>query len=316
MAKKNSKKLALAFFLAPALALIIFFFIIPTILTIWISFTNLYNWKIDRVKEFVGLQNYKDLIYFIQHDPDVEKVVKTTLVFTSLTLIVNVLGGLALAIFAYLIDERVSLSFRLLWILPRMTPIAVFGLLWYYFFYGSELGTLNSVLLRLGVIDQPISWGSDPSVQPWASWLIIIFVNGLVGVSFGMVVFYSAFKSIPRELIVAAKVDGATTWQIIRHILIPMARWHLVFVTVWQLLSLLTTYPHLFVLVEWGVVDRNYGTTWSLYVFLTAFSKAVNYQALAAAAAVILVIIGAILGFIVLRVMRFEEMIQPPRGDV
>jgi len=316
MAKRNSKKLVLAFFLAPALALIIFFFIIPTILTIWISFTNLYNWKIDRVKEFVGLQNYKDLIYFIQHDPDVEKVVKTTLVFTSLTLIVNVLGGLALAIFAYLIDERVSLSFRLLWILPRMTPIAVFGLLWYYFFYGSELGTLNSVLLRLGVIDQPISWGSDPSVQPWASWLIIIFVNGLVGVSFGMVVFYSAFKSIPRELIVAAKVDGATTWQIIRHILIPMARWHLVFVTVWQLLSLLTTYPHLFVLVEWGVVDKNYGTTWSLYVFLTAFSKAVNYQALAAAAAVILVIIGAVLGFIVLRVMRFEEMIQPPRGDV
>lgn len=316
MAKRNSKKLVLAFFLAPALALIIFFFIIPTILTIWISFTNLYNWKIDRVKEFVGLQNYKDLIYFIQHDPDVEKVVKTTLVFTSLTLIVNVLGGLALAIFAYLIDERVSLSFRLLWILPRMTPIAVFGLLWYYFFYGSELGTLNSVLLHLGVIDQPISWGSDPSVQPWASWLIIIFVNGLVGVSFGMVVFYSAFKSIPRELIVAAKVDGATTWQIIRHILIPMARWHLVFITVWQLLSLLTTYPHLFVLVEWGVVDKNYGTTWSLYVFLTAFGKAVNYQALAAAAAVILVIIGAVLGFIVLRVMRFEEMIQPPRGDV
>ncbi len=316
MAKRNSKKLALAFFLAPALALIIFFFIIPTLLTIWISFTNLYNWKIDRVKEFVGLQNYKDLIYFIQHDPDVEKVVKTTLVFTSLTLLVNVLGGLALAIFAYLIDERVSLSFRLLWILPRMTPIAVFGLLWYYFFYGSELGTLNSVLLRLGVIDQPISWGSDPSVQPWASWLIIIFVNGLVGVSFGMVVFYSAFKSVPRELIVAAKVDGATTWQIIRHILVPMARWHLVFVTVWQLLSLLTTYPHLFVLVEWGVVDKNYGTTWSLYVFLTAFSKAVNYQALAAAAAVILVIIGAILGLIVLRVMKFEEMIQPPRGDV
>ncbi|GAB6147983.1 carbohydrate ABC transporter permease [Stetteria hydrogenophila] len=303
-------------FLAPALFLVIFFYIIPAILTMWISFTDLYNWRVDKIKKFVGLQHYRDLIHFIRHDPDVENVVKTTIVFTLLTLLVNVLGGLALAIATFLLEERVSLPFRLLWILPRMTPVAVFGLLWYYFFYGSRLGTLNSILLHLGLIDHPISWGSDPSVQPWASWLIIVFVNGLVGVSFGMVVFYSAFKSIPRELIVAARVDGASTWQVIRYILLPMTRWHLVFVTVWQLLSLLTTYPHLFVLTEWGVVDRDYGTTWALYVFQTAFGKAVNYQALAAAAATVLVVISAILGFIALRVMRFEEMITPPRGEV
>lgn len=316
MQLRGSKRLVLAFFLAPALTFIVFFFILPTVLTVWLSFTNLYNWKIDEAKNFVGLQNYKDLIYFITHDPDVENVVKTTIVFTSITLVVNVVGGLLLAIITYLIEERVSLTFRLLWILPRMTPIAVFGLLWYYFFYGSRLGTLNSILLHLGLIDKPVSWGVDPALQPWASWLIIVFVNGLVGVSFGMIVFYSAFKSIPRELIVAAKVDGASTWQVVRHILVPMSRWHIVFVTVWQLLSLLTTYPHLFVLVEWGVVDRTYGTTWSLFVFLTAFSRAVNYQALAAAAAVILVIIGIALGLVVLRVMRFEEMIQPARGDL
>ncbi len=309
------RRLTLAFFLAPALALIVFFFLIPVFLTIWISFTNLYNWKIDQFWEFVGLRNYEDLIYFLRNDPLVGNVLKTTIVFTALTLAVNVLGGLALAIVAFLIDERVSLGFRLLWILPRMTPIAVFGLLWYYFFYGSELGTLNSVLLKLGVIEEPLNWGTDPSLQPWASWMIIVFVNGLVGVSFGMVIFYSAFKSIPRELIIAAKVDGATTWQVVRHILIPMARWHLIFVIVWQLLSLLTTYPHLFVLVEWGVVDKYYGTTWALYVFTTAFGE-FKFQALAAAAAVFLVAVGGVLGLLVLRVMRFEEMIQPPRGEV
>ena len=309
------RRLTLAFFLAPALALIVFFFLIPVVLTIWISFTDLYNWKVDKFWEFVGLRNYEDLIYFLRNDPLVGNVLKTTIVFTTVTLAVNVLGGLALAIAAFLIDERVSLGFRLLWILPRMTPIAVFGLLWYYFFYGSELGTLNSILLRLGLIDEPLNWGTDPNLQPWASWLIIIFVNGLVGVSFGMVIFYSAFKSIPRELIIAAKVDGATTWQVVRHILIPMARWHLIFVIVWQLLSLLTTYPHLFVLVEWGVVDRYYGTTWALFVFTTAFGD-FKFQALAAAAAVFLVAIGGVLGLLVLRVMRFEELIQPPRGEV
>ena len=309
------RRLTLAFFLAPALALIVFFFLIPVVLTIWISFTDLYNWRVDKFWEFVGLRNYEDLVYFLSNDPLIGNVLKTTIVFTTVTLAVNVLGGLALAIAAFLIDERVSLGFRLLWILPRMTPIAVFGLLWYYFFYGSELGTLNSILLRLGLIDEPLNWGTDPNLQPWASWLIIIFVNGLVGVSFGMVIFYSAFKSIPRELIIAAKVDGATTWQVVRHILIPMARWHLIFVIVWQLLSLLTTYPHLFVLVEWGVVDRYYGTTWALFVFTTAFGD-FKFQALAAAAAVFLVAIGGVLGLLVLRVMRFEELIQPPRGEV
>ncbi|MCE4611082.1 MAG: sugar ABC transporter permease [Desulfurococcales archaeon] len=316
MKLRYSKKTTTLFFLAPALLLVFFFYLLPVVLTIWISFTNLYNWRIDLAFQFIGLENYRNLIHFIMNDPDVSKVAKTTIAFTAMTLVVNVLGGLILAILTFLLEEKISLTFRLLWLLPRMTPIAVFGLLWYYFFYGSEHGTFNSILLKLGLIEEPISWGTEPSLQPWASWLIIVYVNGLVGVSFGMIIFYSVFKSIPRELLIAAQVDGASTLHIVRHILIPMARWHLVFVTVWQLLSLLTTYPHLFVLVEWGVVDKDYGTTWALYVFLTAFSRTVNYQALAAAAAVFLVIIGIILGLVILRIMRFEEMIQPVRGDL
>lgn len=303
----------LAFFLGPALLLILVFFLVPTVLTAALSFTDLYNWQFHRMK-YVGLENYRSIIDLARHDPDMKIVLKTTLVFTAVTLVVNVVGGLALAIATFLIEERVSMAFRLLWILPRMTPLAVFGLLWYYFFYPSEFGTLNSVLLKLGVIDEPINLGHD--YLPWGPWSIIIFANGIVGVSFGMVIFYSAFRSIPRELIVAARVDGATTWQVVRHILVPMVRWHVIFVTVWQLLSLLTTYPHLFVLTEWGVVYSKYGTTWALYVFKTAFGAQVSLQGLAAAAAVFLVIIGGVLGYITLRVMRFEELIQPPRGDL
>jgi len=304
------------FFLLPGILLVAVFYVLPLILTVWISFTPLRDWRVrEFITDYIGLENYKNLWIYITQNPLGERVLKTTIVFVVFTLAVNVLGGLGLALATYLIEERISLGYRLLWLLPRMTPLAVFGLIWYYFFYGSPEGTLNAFLLHLGLIDQPRFWGTDPQLLPWGAWLIAIFVNGVVGVSYGMVIFYSAFKNIPRELIMAAKVDGATTWQIVRHILIPMVRWHLVFVTVWQLLSLVTSYMHLFVLTEWRVIDKTYGTTWALLVFQQAFGTVKN-QGFAAAAAVVLVIIGSILGLITLRIMRFRELVTTPRGDL
>jgi len=308
------RRLISLLFLMPSLLMVVVYFLVPLVLTLWIGFTPLRNWRIDLLWDYVGLRNYEAIIRLARFDPDFGAVVETTLVFVAATLVVNVLGGLLLAIATYIIDERASFGFRLLWLLPRMTPVAIFGLLWFYFFY--KFGTLNSLMLRLGIIDRPVNWGTDPAYLPYSAWAIIVFVNGLVGVSYGMVIFYSAFKNIPRELITAAKVDGARTLQIIRHILVPMVRWHIVFVTVWQLLSLLTSYAHLYVLTSWRVVDKNYGSTWALYVFNTAFSQGVSNQGLAAAAASILVVIGVGLGLLTLRLLRFEEMMQAPRGDI
>ena len=212
-------------------------------------------------------------------------------------------------------EERLSLFYRTLWLLPRMTPIAVYALLWYYFFHSSEYGLLNNILMGLGLLNEPVGWGTDPDILPWGAWGVIIYVNGLVGVSFGMIVFYSALHSIPREQVIAARVDGASTLQIVRFVLLPSIRWHIVFVTVWQLLSLITTYAHIFLLIEWMVVDKWWGTTWALFVFNTAFSGDLN-QGLAAAAATLLVIIGVILGLITLRIMGFRQMMEQPRGEV
>lgn len=304
-------------FLAPALALVVVFFIIPLMLSIYISFTPLRDWRIDKYMFDLSnpLQNYQDLFYLVTHDPDTWKVVLTTIVFTLATLAINVLGGLGFALATYLMEERISTLYRTLWLLPRMTPIAVYSLLWYYFFHGSAQGILNSMLQALGLISKPVGWGTDPNILPWGAWMVIIYVNGLVGVSFGMIIFYSAFRSLPRERIIAARVDGATTLQLVRYILIPSIRWHLVFVTVWQLLSLLTTYAHIFLLVEWNLVDKWWGTTWALFVFNTAFTGVLN-QGLAAAAATILVAIGVGLGLLALKLFGYQHMMTEPRGEI
>ncbi|NJE43475.1 carbohydrate ABC transporter permease [Thermococcus sp. GR6] len=303
----------LSFFLSPMIIMVFLFYLIPLVMTVYISMTRMRNWNVDRyLTEFVGLYNYDRLFYMFQHDPTFKAVVLTTIVFVGITLMINVFGGLALALATFFINEKSASSYRLLWLLPRMSPIAVYSLVWYYFFHGSEIGTLNSVLMHLGLISEPIPWGQ---VIPWGAWSIIIFVNGLVGVSFGMIVFTSALNQIPRELVVAARVDGASSWQISRRILIPMIKWHLLYVLTWQFLSLLTTYPHLFLLVQWDLVNRDYGTTLALYVFNTAFGRGEQDQGLAAAAAVILSIIGIIGGFVTLKVLKFERMMRRPRGD-
>ncbi|WP_456471590.1 carbohydrate ABC transporter permease [Methanocaldococcus sp.] len=315
MSKINKEKfVSLSFFLFPMILMVVLFYLIPLIITVYLSFTQMKNWNVERyLTEFVGFYNYQKLFYMFQHDPTFKAVILTTVVFVGITLIINVFGGLALALATFFIREKLASNFRLLWLLPRMSPIAVYSLVWYYFFHGSEIGTLNSILMKLGIIHQPISWGQ---IIPWGAWGIIIFVNGLVGVSFGMIVFTSALNQIPKELIIAARVDGASAWKISRKILIPLIKWHFLYVLTWQFLSLLTTYAHLFLLVQWNLVDRDYGTTLALYVFNTAFGSGELDQGLAAAAAVILSVIGVIGALITLKVLQFKKMMKKPRGDL
>ena len=307
---------SIAFFLSLSLFIVVLFYVIPLVLTVYVSFTPMKNWNVPRyIGEFISIKNYQRLIHLLKFDPDTRNVVITTIVFVLFTLTINVLGGLALALATYFIDEKLSATYQVLWLLPRMTPVAVYSLLWYYFLHPTTLGILNSILMALHIIKSPIDLGMDPALMPWGAWSVIVFVNGLVGVSYGMIILYSAFKSIPRELIIASRVDGATTWHIIRKILIPLSKWHITFVTVWQLLSLLTSYAHTFLLVEWRIVDSSWGQPWALYVFNTAFVGAKD-QGLAAAAAVILSIIGILLGILALKVLGYERMMTEPKGDI
>ena len=310
----KSKIITLTFFLAPATTLVILFFVLPLFLTVYMSFTDMRNWNVDRyLTEIVGAKNYEALVQFAQYNPKFKSALITTIVVVTVTLFINVVGGLVLAIMTFFLEEKVSLTYRTLWLLPRMTPVAVYSLLWYYFFHSSDIGILNRTLMLAGLIDQPISWGSY--YTPFGTWGILVFVNGLVGVSFGMIVFYSAIKSIPWEYFAAARVDGASNLVLIRKIIVPQLRWHLMFVTVWQMLSLLTTYAHIFLLYQWGVVDSIWGVTWSLLVFNTAFVGE-KRQGLAAAAATILVIIGIVLGLLALRLLGFHRMVYKPRGEL
>ena len=79
-----------------------------------------------------------------------------------------------------------------------------------------------------------------------------MLVNGLTGASLGLVIFTAAIESIPRDLLRAARVDGASTWHLVWRILIPLLRWPLMFVTIYQTLSLLTSFEAILLLTNGG----------------------------------------------------------------
>jgi len=293
-------------FMSPAAVLVTVFFFIPVIILFVISLTNLSSSNFSDPLTFIGLDNYAKLF----RDRFFPKILGNTIRYVVLTLgLFNVGLALVLALLTTHINRRAGFFFRLLWLLPRITPSVVYILMWRRIAHQPPFGILNQLLAPFGVA--PRYWLVK---QPW---LFVILVNGFVGASFGMIIFTSAIEAIPRDYIIAAKVDGASAWQIIRDITLPMIKWPLLFVTTYQTLSLLTSFQYILLLTEGG--PGLYTTeVWAL----TAYKRALktyfghNQWGYGAAWGFILVIIGIALSVIYLRLFRFSELVQEPKIDV
>ncbi len=293
-------------FMAPVSILVIIFFIIPALMVIYMSMTNLStaNFTADITRmEFIGLDNYSTLL----NDQFARKIFFNTIFYVLVTLsLFNVGGSLIVSLLTAHVDRRAGFAFRALWLLPRITTSAVYILMWERMIADPPYGILNSFNQALGA--DPVAYSAQ------YSWTFVIVVNGMVGVSFGMIIFTSAIESISKDILNASLVDGSTMLQRVRYIMLPLLRWPLLFVVSYQTLSLLTSYEYILLLTNGG--PGLYQTeVWALTAFHRALS---NYFGNAqwgygSAFAVVLVIIGVLLAVIYLRVFRFNDLVSKPR---
>jgi len=286
-------------FLSPGLLLTLAFFVIPAVVTAVMGFTSLdYRFKWD----FIGLGNY----YRMAHDFLIPKILVNTLVYTFGTLgIFNVTFGLILALLTTSIGERAGLFFRALWLLPRFTPPVVYAAIWLWILSPTKNGLLNGIRAAMGL--PSVAWISQ---HPWG---VIIVTNGIIGASLGMLIFSSAIKAIPRDYLWAARVDGASWFQEVRHIILPLIRWPLMFITAYQTLSLLTSYEYILLITKGGPYHAS--EVWSLYAYNLAFSSYSGTYPFgyAAALATVLVVIGGVASVVYWRIFRFRQMMAPPK---
>ncbi len=294
-------------FLGPASILVILFFFIPVILTGLISLTDLATSTFAGRWHFVGLHNYERMYI----SPYTIKIFTNTVIYVVCTLVFfNVGMALIVSLLTTSINKTAGSIFRALWLLPRITPAVIYVIMMQYMLADAPSGILSQFVTT--ILGGPAkNWlYSYPMVA-------VIVANGLIGTSFGMIIFTSAIESIPPEYVMAAKVDGASAWQVIRRITIPLIRWPLLFVTAYQTLSLLTSFEQILLLTNGG---PGFYTTevWALYAYHTALS---NYWGntefgFGSALAAVLVVIGIIASVIYLRVFRFNEMVAEPKIEV
>lgn len=294
--------LAIALLLLPSLLITFVFYFIPAGMTALMSLTDMdfrLRW------DFVGFANFSRML----DDFLVPLILKNTLIYTFLTLaIFNVGFSVVLALTTSFVNERVGRVFQALWLLPRFTPPIVYGVIWMWILDPTRAGLLNSLVTAGG--GRPVNWITD---YPMAT---IVLTNGLIGVSFGMIIFYSAIKSIPQAYLWAAEADGASWFQQVRYITLPLIRWPLLFVTAYQTLSLLTSYEYILIITEGGPYFAT--TVWSLYAYNLAFGGYfANYEfGYGATLSILLVVLGTVASIVYWRVFRFREMMAEPKIEV
>ncbi|MCL7455041.1 MAG: sugar ABC transporter permease [Anaerolineae bacterium] len=288
-------------FMTPAGVLTVAFFFLPVIILFGISLTNLSSSTGFKNYEWVGFENYVKIV----QNPLTKLNLIATIKYVSLTLVFFNIGmALVVALLSTHISRRAGFVYRALWLLPRLTPSVVYIMMWKFIGADSPYGIMNQhVLEPLG-----LSTANWVAARPW---LFVILTNGFIGASFGMIIFTSAIESIPRDYMIAAQVDGCNAWQRIRHVILPMMRWPLLFVVTYQTLSLLTSFEQIYLLT-----DGAGGTeVWALWAYHRALNNYWgNFQwGFGAALAMVLVAIGIVASVVYMRFFQFNALVQEPK---
>ncbi len=195
-------------FLLPDLIGFVVFTLLGILGTFGISFVH---WNLVAPPSFVGLQNYKDLT----DDPLFWQVLGNTVYYAAG--VVPISTALALLI-ALGLNRKLKgmVVFRTLYFAPFITTLAAAALLWQWIFDPTR-GLIDSLLYMVGFNDAP-GWLNSTA---WAMPALIIFgVWRQIG--FSMVLFLAGLQGVPQNLLEAASVDGAGTWQRFRHVTLPM----------------------------------------------------------------------------------------------
>src|SRR5499427_1302681 len=195
---------------------------------------------------FIGLDNYRELFSSEQF----VRAVVNTVAYTAIGVGVKFLLGLSMAL--VLNQERFCNNlFRSFLLIPWAIPTVMSALNWRWIFDDAS-GLINNVLVRLNLIEETISWLSDPHL----AMLSVIVVVVWQGTPFFTMSFLAGLQAIPKELYEAAEIDGASVLQQFRYITLP--RLQPVFITVVMLASIFTSagIQFVYILTNGGPSDR------------------------------------------------------------
>ena len=197
-------------FIGPAMALLIWFLALPTLRTFYISL-------FDRNSEnFVGFQNYIDVLS--------DRAMLVTLRNNLLWIVFGASSAVIMGLIVAVLADRSNFEnlAKALIFLPMAISLVGAGVIWNFIYEvraagDSQIGLLNAIWTSLGF--EPQAWTAFN--RPWNNLFLIVIMVWLQ-TGFAMVLFSAAIKGIASELLEAARVDGATEWEVFFRIMLPM----------------------------------------------------------------------------------------------
>jgi multiple sugar transport system permease protein len=234
---KRRSALAAAAFLSPSLILLLAFWIGPMLGTAWVS---LLDWSLIGVPSFAGLDNYSELL----GDNDFHQALRHTVGFLAGYLPLVLALGLGVAV---LLDARLPAMtlYRATFFLPVISSWVAVSLLWKWLLNPAG-GLVNRALETVGVHGP--GWWTDPD------WAIpsVIFASVWKDVGYVAVILLAGLQALPRDVMEAASLDGASAWRRLRSITIPMLSPSLFFVTVISLINGFQVFDQVWVMTGGG----------------------------------------------------------------
>ena len=282
--------------LLPTVALIAAVVLYPMISTMWLAFFDESLLRPNDPTEFVGLDNFRRLVT----DGDFWKVVINSIVLTAGAVAGEVIIGMIIAL-AVNASYRGRGLFRTLNILPWVIPSFVTAFVWIWLLH-PQFGPVNALLQLLHIINEPIAWLSNGTTAMIS--LVAVFV--WKGLPWTFLVLLAGLQTIREDWYEAAKVDGASPWQMFRHITLPALRYVLVIVLVLRTIWTFNSFDMVYLLTGGGPARAT--LTLPMRVYTAGFRE---YDiGMSSAIAAVMVVLVVLLSVLMLRVGWVEEEAQ------
>ncbi|HZT06097.1 MAG TPA: sugar ABC transporter permease [Chloroflexota bacterium] len=292
-------------YVLPAFVILLAFHFLPIFYAFYIS---LFNWRIQQ-GGFTGLANYANALT----NPEFWDSLKVTVYYALGVIVANLVLSTAIG---YALSQRIRgrVLYRLVYFLPYVTPVVAAALVWRWIFH-AQYGILNFGLGLIGVPAQ--QWLLEPRgvvellLQPFGvappAWLagpslalvcIIVFTVWHT-IGFSIVVVLAGLANIPGEVYDAARIDGAGSWGILRHVTLPLLSPTLFFLMVVSTIGAFQSFSSIYVMTD-PTHGGPLGTTRNatMYIFQNFF----EFTRLGYASAVAFLLFFIVLGLTIVQV--------------
>jgi len=290
------------FLIAPGTLVIFGVLLIPILFALYMSFNKITFKGADTIYTFVGISNFTDLI---TNDPWFVDSLITTIIFTILTVVAEIVLGIGIAV--VLNKKFFGRGFvRGLMILPWAMPTVVNAVMWKWIF-NADFGAANALLMNMGLITENVNWLGTPTM----AFFSVLMANIWKETPYVVLLTIAAFSTIPDGLYEAASIDGASSWKQFWQITMPLIKPVVLILIITKTIWAFQTFDLIAIMTSGG--PENATNLLSYYIHRTAFKM--NRFGSAAAMSYSLSIVCFVLTYIYIKVFLGKENAEAAKAD-